>query len=97
MILNFYFCTTTTQHMYKLFIRPILFWFDPEEVHYFSFDFIRFISKIPFVPAILKSVYEVEDKRLERELLADPRLSPLFLLPTKLATCPEEKSYLRIV
>ena len=36
--------------MYKLLIRPILFWFDPEEVHYFSFSFIKFICKIPFVP-----------------------------------------------
>jgi hypothetical protein len=27
--------------MYKLLIRPILFWFDPEEVHYFTFAFIR--------------------------------------------------------
>ena len=33
--------------MYKLLIRPILFWFDPEEVHYFTFAFIRFVSKIP--------------------------------------------------
>ena len=54
--------------MYKLLIRPILFWFDPEEVHHFSFSFIKFISKIPFVSGILKSIYEVKDNRLEREV-----------------------------
>ena len=54
--------------MYKLLIRPILFWFDPEDVHHFSFSFIRFISKIPFVPGILKFIYEVKDNRLEREV-----------------------------
>jgi len=54
--------------MYKLLIRPILFWFDPEEVHYFSFSFIKFICKIPFVSNILKSIYDVKDSRLEREV-----------------------------
>ena len=53
--------------MYKLLIRPILFWFDPEKVHYFTFSIIRFLSKIPFFSSICKSLFEVKDKRLERE------------------------------
>ena len=65
--------------MYKLLIRPILFWFDPEKVHYFSFSFIRFISKIPFVPSILKSIYEVKDTRLEREVFGLKFKNPVGL------------------
>ena len=65
--------------MYKLLIRPILFWFDPEKVHYFSFSFIRFISKIPFVPIILKSIYEVKDTRLEREVFGLKFKNPVGL------------------
>ena len=79
MNLIFYFCITTKLLMYKLLIRPILFWFDPEEVHYFSFSFIKFISKIPFVPAILKSIYEVIDPRLEREVFGLKFKNPVGL------------------
>ena len=80
--------------MYKLLIRPILFWFDPEEVHYFSFAFIKFISKIPFVPAILKSIYEVNDTRLEREVFGLKFKNPVGLAAgfDKDAKCYQELS-----
>lgn len=54
--------------MYKLVIRPILFWFDPEEVHYFTFSLIRFLSKILGFSSLFKSLYLVNDKRLETEV-----------------------------
>ena len=54
--------------MYKLLIRPILFSFDPEKVHYFTFSLIRFVSKIPGFQALFKSLYEVQDSRLETEV-----------------------------
>lgn len=80
--------------MYKLLIRPILFWFDPEEVHYFSFSFIKFISKIPFVPAILKSIYVVNDSRLEREVFGLKFKNPVGLAAgfDKDAKCYQELS-----
>jgi len=92
--LNFYFCITTQQLMYKLLIRPILFWFDPEEVHYFSFSFIKFISKIPFVPSIVKSIYEVKDSRLEREVFGLKFKNPVGLAAgfDKDAKCYKELS-----
>ena len=65
--------------MYKFLIRPILFWFDPEEVHYFTFSLIRFLSKIPGFPSLLKSVYEVNDKRLEREVFGLKFKNPIGL------------------
>jgi dihydroorotate dehydrogenase len=80
--------------MYKLLIRPILFWFDPEEVHYFSFSFIKFISKIPFVPFILKSIYEVKDVRLEHEVFGLKFKNPVGLAAgfDKDAKCYQELS-----
>src|SRR6478736_7328321 len=65
--------------MYKLIIRPILFWFDPEEVHYFTFSFVKFISKIPGVSSIIRSIYEVKDARLEREVFGIKFKNPVGL------------------
>lgn len=65
--------------MYKLLIRPILFWFDPEEVHYFTFSLVKFLCKIPFVPQLFKSIYEVEDQRLEREVFGLKFKNPVGL------------------
>ncbi len=65
--------------MYKLIIRPILFCFDPEEVHYFTFSFVKFISKIPGVSSIIKSIYEVKDTRLEREVFGIKFKNPVGL------------------
>lgn len=58
----------TTRLMYKFLIRPILFWFDPEKVHYFTFALIRLMSKIPGVPFLIQTIYNLEDKRLETEV-----------------------------
>ena len=65
--------------MYKLLIRPILFWFDPEKVHYFTFSIIRFFSKIPFFSSICNSLYEVKDKQLEREVFGLKFKNPVGL------------------
>ena len=64
--------------MYKLFVRPILFQFDPEKVHYFTFSLIRFLNKIGF-SVIFKSLYEVKDKRLEREVFGLKFKNPVGL------------------
>lgn len=65
--------------MYKLFIRPILFCFDPEKVHYFTFSLIRAVSKIPGFPTLFKSLYEVNDKRLETEVFGLKFKNPVGL------------------
>jgi len=65
--------------MYKIFLRPILFYFDPEKVHYFTFSLVKFISKIPFVTSIIKAIYVVEDKRLEREVFGLKFKNPVGL------------------
>lgn len=65
--------------MYKLLIRPILFWFDPEKVHYFIFSLIRFLSKIPGISFLFKIIYVVDDKRLETELFGLKFKNPVGL------------------
>jgi dihydroorotate dehydrogenase len=65
--------------MYTLFIRPILFCFDPEKVHYFTFSLIRLVSKIPGFPTLFKLLYEVNDKRLETEVFGLKFKNPVGL------------------
>ena len=54
--------------MYKYFLRPILFQFDPEKVHHFTFSLVRFLCKIPGVSALFRSAYAVKHPSLKREL-----------------------------
>lgn len=65
--------------MYKSIIRPILFGFDPEKVHYFSFYVIRLINKIPGVSALIRSLFEIKDSRLEREVFGLKFKNPVGL------------------
>ena len=65
--------------MYKSIIRPILFKFDPEEIHYFTFSALRFLNKIPGFPSLFKSLYEVKDGRLETEVFGLKFKNPVGL------------------
>ena len=65
--------------MYKQIIRPILFWFDPEKVHYFTFSVIRMVSKIPGISSFFKLLFVVNDKRLEREVFGLKFKNPVGL------------------
>ncbi len=65
--------------MYKSLIRPILFKFDPEEVHYFTFNFLRKFCKIPGALSFLRSRYSIRDKRLEREIFGLKFKNPVGL------------------
>lgn len=64
--------------MYRLLIRPILFLFDPERVHHISFSTIKFLSKIG-LSGLFKSMFLIEDKRLERELFGLKFKNPVGL------------------
>ena len=65
--------------LYKAIIRPIFFQFDPEKVHYFTFDMIKLLSKIPGVPALTRSMFKVKDIRLERKLFGITFENPVGL------------------
>ena len=65
--------------MYKLLIRPIFFLFDPEKIHHFTFSLVKFLSKIPGVSAIYRGMYQVNDKKLERNLFGLTFKNPVGL------------------
>ncbi|MCF1421452.1 quinone-dependent dihydroorotate dehydrogenase [Mangrovimonas futianensis] len=65
--------------MYKAFIRPLLFSFDPERIHHFTFSFIKTLHKVPGMGALVKSMYYTEDKRLERNLFGLTFKNPVGL------------------
>ncbi|UPQ78251.1 quinone-dependent dihydroorotate dehydrogenase [Flavobacterium azooxidireducens] len=65
--------------MYKLLIRPILFCFDPEQVHHFTFSLIRFLNKIPGFGKLFQSIYEVKNPKLEREVFGLKFKNPVGL------------------
>lgn len=65
--------------MYKLLLRPLLFLFDPEKVHYFTFSLIRNLSKLPGMTTIFKRLYQVKHRSLEREIFGLKFLNPVGL------------------
>ena len=65
--------------MYKSVVRPILFFFDPEKIHHFTFSLIKVLCKIPFVSKIFRGFYVVNDKRLERTLFGITFKNPVGL------------------
>ncbi len=65
--------------MYKFLLRPVLFNYDPENVHHFTFKMIRFLSKIPLMSSIFRGLYRVNDSRLEREVFGLKFKNPVGL------------------
>jgi dihydroorotate dehydrogenase len=65
--------------MYKLLLRPLLFLFDPEEVHHFTFSMVKIASKIPFFSNIFRSLYLVNDSRLTTEVFGLQFKNPVGL------------------
>lgn len=65
--------------MYKLFVRPLLFCFNPERVHHFTFTLIKILCKIPLMSNLIKSWYVINDKRLEKEVFGLTFKNPVGL------------------
>ncbi len=65
--------------MYKQLIKPILFQFDPEKVHHFTFSLLKFAHKIPFIPSFFRARFLVSDKKLERNLFGLTFKNPVGL------------------
>jgi len=64
--------------MYKILIRPVLFLFDPEAVHHFSFWAIKFFSKLG-LSGLFRKIFEVNDPKLEREVFGITFKNPVGL------------------
>jgi len=54
--------------MYKSIIRKVLFKYDPEEVHYFTFSLLKNLFSLPFTGSVTRKKFKVESKKLERKL-----------------------------
>ncbi len=65
--------------MYKSIIRPILFLFDPEKIHHFTFSFLRSLFKIPGLPKLISNQFLIQDKGLEREVFGLKFKNPVGL------------------
>ncbi|WP_111708601.1 quinone-dependent dihydroorotate dehydrogenase [Lutibacter citreus] len=65
--------------MYKSIIRPLFFLFDPEKIHHFIFSLIKTLSKIPGVSSIFRSLFQINDKKLERKLFGLTFKNPVGL------------------
>lgn len=65
--------------MYQFLIKPILFRYDPEKVHHFTFSLIRTLCKIPLMSSLFRGIYTVNDKRLERTVFGLKFKNPVGL------------------
>lgn len=64
--------------MYKFLVRPLLFLFDAEDAHYFSFGAIRILAKFGF-GRLFSKLFVVNDPRLEREVFGLKFKNPVGL------------------
>ena len=65
--------------MYKLLVRPLLFSFDPELVHYFTLNALRLLNKIPFSSWLFRKIYSYQNSSLEKELFGIKFKNPVGL------------------
>jgi len=65
--------------MYKSVIRRILFWFDPEVIHHFTFSTIKILMKIPGIPQMSRRVFMIKKPGLEKELFGLKFKNPVGL------------------
>lgn len=65
--------------MYKQIIRPLLFQFDPEKVHHFSFKSLQLLHQLPGLGRLLNRRFAVKNKALEREVFGIKFPNPVGL------------------
>lgn len=65
--------------MYNSLIKPLLFQFDPEKVHHFSFKSIKLLHKIPFVDQLIRKQFCIHSKSLEQEVFGIKFPNPVGL------------------
>jgi dihydroorotate dehydrogenase len=64
--------------MYKL-IRSLLFFFDPEKVHYFTMNALHFLLKVPILSNQIKSTFNYKHPKLEKEVFGIKFPNPVGL------------------
>ncbi len=64
--------------MYQL-IKPILFGFDPENVHYFVTRNLKRFNRLPGGAAITRATWDMKDQKLEKEVFGLKFINPIGL------------------
>ena len=64
--------------MYK-FIKPLLFQFDPENIHHFVTSALRIANRVWGVKAMMKNTFQITDSHLEREVMGLKFKNPVGL------------------
>jgi dihydroorotate dehydrogenase len=65
--------------MYKFFIRPVLFLFEPEAIHHFTFRFLKILGSIPGVKSVSRAFFSLEKPSLEKKLFGLTFKNPVGL------------------
>ncbi|TAH22490.1 MAG: quinone-dependent dihydroorotate dehydrogenase [Cytophagales bacterium] len=65
--------------MYKLFFRPILFFFDAERAHRITFNLLKISFLLPFSKTIFKSLFFYESPKLEKNIMGLKFKNPIGL------------------
>ncbi len=65
--------------MYKSVIRKVLFKYDPEDVHHFTFNMLKSLFKLPLTGTLARTKFVIEDKKLERNLFGLTFKNPVGL------------------
>ena len=65
--------------MYKYFLKPLFFLFDPEKVHHLVFNLIKFIHLIPGIGYIIRLIYVTDHYKLNRKVFGVNFKNPVGL------------------
>ncbi|MEP2670382.1 MAG: quinone-dependent dihydroorotate dehydrogenase [Cyclobacteriaceae bacterium] len=65
--------------MYKFFVRPFLFLFDPEAIHHFVFKVLMLKGNIPGFKPFLNALFNYKNNKLEKELFGLKFANPVGL------------------
>ncbi len=65
--------------MYKRIFRPLLFKMGAEQAHKFTFNFLKVVFQLPFIKTVFYGLYNVNSKKLERELFGLKFKNPVGL------------------
>lgn len=65
--------------MYKHFLKPILFCFNPETAHNMIFSTLSFMRHVPFARATMRAMYKYKSPKLEKEVFGIKFPNPVGL------------------
>jgi dihydroorotate dehydrogenase len=65
--------------IYKIFLRPILFFFNPENAHHITFALIKFFCRFSVFRFLMKKLFVVRDEKLKRKIFGIEFPNPVGL------------------